>query len=742
MTAHIEKGLIGFVGCIITVSLQIILPSFWLSCLVLLCGLMLFGVRVWSYATGLFFALLFIQLLQYHYHHAQLPKYLLNTPVILSGTLQPINAQQGLMEIRQAGLHHLSHKPTVKLAWDPSVLSINGSAEVQLLVTLKAPSTLHNQYGHDQRKRLLSENIVALGFVQDSPSNHIRSSNQDLQGSLRQSLQAMSLKNTPMLAALLLGDRSLLTPRHWQLLQHTGTAHLFAISGLHLGLIAALIYVLVRYFFAALLANRQKQKNILNLAYLAMLLCCASYAWLSGMQVPVQRALLALCIMGFTLTLRTYWHKLRYLLFGFGALVLVFPYSIFSISFYLSMVAVSCVLLSIWLLGAVGRGWRAKLYYFIAMQVLLSVFLTPRTANYFDIFVPFAIFTNLFAIPIITFIVLPIGLIGLGLLLIGATQLALPIFTLVDYVMHALLVILSHFAYAVDLVHLPWYLYVMLFVAMLIFILPLGYWRFVPLGSVFFAGASYWLPVNDRYWQIHLFDVGHGLNALVSHHQQNLIYDLAAQYPSGYAPILSGLIPHLRAKGVQSLQYVLVSHPDNDHAGGLSVLTKYYAFQHFLSTNSQCITPNQFKMGHLRITVLWPLSPLKRAQNADSCVVNISDGSTSLLLTGDITKASEAQLIARYGQTNSLQADILLVPHHGSNTSSSSAFLQAVAPKLAILSNARNHRWNLPHDEVVVRFKTMNIELISTEHYGQISITVDRKNGRIHWTGRRIAPVI
>jgi competence protein ComEC len=245
-------------------------------------------------------------------------------------------------------------------------------------------------------------------------------------------------------------------------------------------------------------------------------------------------------------------------------------------------------------------------------------------------------------------------------------------------------------------------------------------------------------------WQLHLFDVGQGLSVLISREEQALLYDTGAAYPSGFNMVDSVVLPYLQYAGIKQLDKVFLSHSDNDHAGGLTQLVTGIGMRQLITNDNKLANSHQqslpcyqgmsFHWQHLRISALWPLMPEKtinqsikkntgkmiKQGNDDSCVLLISDGKHKVLLTGDITKKVEQQLLLLYP---TLTADVLLVPHHGSKTSSSTAFIKQLSPDIALVSAGFLNRWNMPVTSVIERYRQQGIQLINSSEKGQVVLT-------------------
>ena len=248
----------------------------------------------------------------------------------------------------------------------------------------------------------------------------------------------------------------------------------------------------------------------------------------------------------------------------------------------------------------------------------------------------------------------------------------------------------------------------------------------------FFAVIVAAMPFNkhisspkSKGWQLVVFDVGQGLSVLVKKNDKAILYDTGASYPSGFNMIEAVVLPYLQHQGIRKLDKVIISHSDNDHAGGLVMLQQAMPIDELIFNNSKnpnskaCLQGESFNWQGLIFQVKWPEKQVSK-ENDDSCVLLISDGKHQLLLTGDISKKVEQKLLEKFPN---LRADVVVVPHHGSKTSSSESFIERLNPELAIVSAGFLNRWHMPVAEVVQRYQNNNIELLNTADSGQIIIT-------------------
>ena len=239
---------------------------------------------------------------------------------------------------------------------------------------------------------------------------------------------------------------------------------------------------------------------------------------------------------------------------------------------------------------------------------------------------------------------------------------------------------------------------------------------------------------TDRRWHIEMLDVGHGLSVLITRNGRAVLYDTGNRWLQG-SIAASVVEPVLKDKGIYTLDGLILSHADSDHAGGASYLSARYAPSWKRSSDYRlgylpCIKGETWEWQSLTFTVIWPPKRVKRAANPHSCVITISDKllasreghqETEVLLTGDIDAISEL-LIAR--EQPKLSPDVFFVPHHGSRTSSSVTWLNRMTPKLALVSVSRYNPWQLPAISVKERYQIRGIPWLSTAESGQVSVVI------------------
>jgi len=693
----------------------------------------------------------------------------------------------------------LTNSFIIRLSWKKALVAVEQGQVLSLNVKLKPAHGLSNVGSFNYVSWLRSHNISATGYVINTKNNNkIKKDKKQYinellneQTTVRQQLfhdyYSLSPKHelVPILMALSFGERSTLTANHWKVLQATGTSHLIAISGLHVGLLASgsffMVMIIIRYMP---LNNPQWQR--LNARYLAITISLSfamMYAYLAGFSLPTQRALVMLLLYWCSRLLGIKFSAKRLLLITVLILVIITPFSIFTVSFWLSFYAVVIIFLSLWRFRFYLNKGNTVVRFskgLLIIQLALTLMLLPISAVFFQQISLVSLAANIIAVPWMSIVSIPCSLLSV-LLMPFSEQLASWFMMLSLQSLTWLwqyLTMLSELSYA-DIT-LSWFQQAVLLclgviVFTVVYLLPFKQTRVV-IGSVTFIlislfisfiypNTEFWALAHERniekqlylgpaQWQVIFFDVGQGLSVLIKQNEHGILYDTGAAYPSGFNMSEAVILPYLQYIGMNKLDKVIVSHSDNDHAGGLAMLENKIAIEEVISNDrsitnrsvSQCYRGKIFSWQGLTFEALSP-SPLStpmqatalnvsekqnvyKSKNDDSCVLLISDkAGNTLLLTGDISEKIEKRLLINYPQLN---VDILQVPHHGSKTSSSQLFLRQLAPQIALVSAGYLNRWRMPVKSIRQRYKDEKISLLNSAELGQVVVTIDENGLSVH----------
>ena len=663
---------------------------------------------------------------------------------------------------------HLNYLPLnkpiiIRLRWLQPDFSIAQGDIVQFAVKLKPAYGLANSGGFNYQVWLRYKEISATGYIRQSKNKkHVnqlivkaKSFRQQQYEKITQQVPAQPLR--ALLLALTLGERGHLTTQQWHILKATGTQHLIAISGLHLGLVAMGVFLLVAKLLLYLPVGIIKNISItrLNHHYLAIcvsLLVTLFYAALSGFAVPTLRAIFMLSLYWLARLQGIKLPLARWFLLVIFVVLLTEPMSLLSASFWLSFYAVLVIFIILWrsfLFYQHGQQhWLLKAFKtLLLIQLGLTIFLLPVTLIIFHQFSPLSFIANLIAVPLMSLTAIPLSLAGV-LVLPLSESIAEFLFSASLYFLEILWQWLSFLAQQ------PWALVsvdkltITLISFAVAFVAAFYFWQ------IKWRYSAYFLPVllvftvnhfilNKAAWQLTVLDVGHGLAIVVNRGKHAVLYDTGAKYPSGFNMSEAVIIPFLQQQNIKEIDHLFISHNDNDHLGGLAILQNnitinrlHYNDKLAIKASSPCLQGQVFTWQNLTFTQLWPNS-LVYEHNDDSCVIKISDGKYKILLTGDISKKTERYLV----KTGiDLRADVLIVPHHGSKSSSSEGFIQAVSPHVAIFSNGYLNRWQMPTAEVLRRYHQRGIKTYSTANDGMISLLTTDKDTKIVTYRRDLFP--
>ncbi|MER2491075.1 DNA internalization-related competence protein ComEC/Rec2 [Catenovulum sediminis] len=637
---------------------------------------------------------------------------------------------------------------SIRLSWYKKAEELKQGQVWALKVKLKPPSGFVNEAGFDYKKWLISESISATGYV-------VNGSLVKDQTSIRQHWfqqlveQTRHLDFQDLILALAMGERQLMSATRWLTLKKTGTAHLLAISGLHIGLVFVWLWLFCRIIFRLLvfITNLVSAKNIIqkprksvNPDFYAILLALAG-AWmfvgLTGFALSAIRAGVFLTVLSvcWLLATRMSW-RLRFLL-ATAVVLLIFPLSPLSISFWLSFGAAAAVISLLWssqfilTLGPhstakVKREFTtvmaSKIMPFIFVQVGLLLLLLPLQVVLFQHISIAGLVANLLAIPLVSLFILPCVLLACILFLFN-WPLAGWLFEVANLLLEILWAFLTYCAeikYAyLSLPAQSLSFWSALALGLLLLLLPIG--RIYKLPLLLIVSLLFW-PANKKGWYLHILDVGQGLAVIVEHQGEAIVYDTGDAFSSGFNLFEAVVEPVLIKRRLQ-VKAIVISHNDKDHAGGLKYIHNHYPEVPIFKGALACNSINTKKWLALNWWAYsWQVSGVEAVKsNNRSCVIRVGSEKHSVLLTGDIELLAEQQFLQRV-DVNYYASDFMLVPHHGSKTSSSEAFIQAISPHSAIISRGRYNRFNHPHKDVIERYRKMGIDIYDTAQYGQISL--------------------
>ncbi len=658
----------------------------------------------------------------------------------------------------------------IRLSWYQHSPLLHAGETWRFSVKLKQPRSTFNPDSFDYEAWLFTHRLNAIGYVVEKAPNQLLSTSpwHHPINTLREKIQSLleshlsTEPNLGLIEALTVGVRDHLSQAQWQIMQATGTNHLVAIAGLHIGFVSAFILAITQFIWRRLpllmLYMPAQEASIL-----VALVGTSYYSALSGFALPAQRALIMLSVGLISTLLRRNlppWHA-----YGLALLsILVFdPLSVFSESFWLSFVAVALILFALQNKKMVAQPHILQSIY---IQGIIAFGLAPLTLYFFHKISLINIIANGIAIPWVGVGALPLIFPAL-LLFPFSTRLAQYLWWLAAKALGGFWSLLGFFA---SLNRLQTQLVLnhtgCLILAMLGIFVSLApikfYWRFAGLLLLLplFLGRP--PPIHHGEIIFTLLDVGQGLSTLIQTQHHQLLFDAGPAFDAISDMGASVGVPTLLAKNIKKLDMMIISHADNDHSGGAmailqnypvkllltSAYTKYQSLPTFFPQQPweadksplqqvfkkfqshwvkpelrACIAGQHWEWDGIEFSILSPPPNYSSRKTNDlSCVLKISNPYHSILLTGDIEKPTEKRLVSQLH--DKLRAEILVAPHHGSKSSSIQEFVDAISPQIVLYGTGYRNKFHFPNTIVVDRYNTLGAHQYTTAQSGQINIVI------------------
>lgn len=615
-------------------------------------------------------------------------------------------------------------------------------------VRLKRPRGLLNPHAFDFEPWALERGIRATGYVRTASPYQRLDARVDgwpytlhrWRGEIREAMLAR-LKEERLggvLVALAIGDQDAIAADDWEVFWRTGVGHLMSISGLHITMLAALaagavFAAWVRVPALALAIPARKAAGV------AGAMAALAYSLMTGYAVPAQRTVLMLATLAACVLADRHGSASRVLALAALVVTLADPWAVLSPGFWLSFGAVA----SIFYVMSLRAGRRGRVSAALAEQLAVTAAMLPMVLALFQEFSLVSPLANALAIPVVSLVVVPLAIAGAFL----------PLDFLLDAAHAVMLALMSPLERLSDLPlatlesHAPAQWTVAAGV--------LGCaWLLAPRGVPMRSLGAAWVaplfaigpasPASGEAW-LDVLDVGNGLAVVVRTAGHALVYDTG---PAWNADADSGsriVVPFLRGEGIRTLDGMVVSHADDDHAGGAISVASARAPPWLLSSlregdpvhvaferSVRCEAGQHWTWDGVGFEILHPSASMydeagRRKENDRGCVLKVSTAAHSALLAGDVEARAEGEMLAR--GASRLRAEVLVVPHHGSKTSSTPAFLAAVAPRHAILSVGYRNRFNHPNPAVVARYSATGARLHRTDCEGALHVTLPGNRG-------------
>lgn len=629
------------------------------------------------------------------------------------------------------------------LTWYGSEVGVHPGERWQLRVRLRRPHGSVNPHGFDYEAWLLERGIGATGHVRHGAGlrplglrNGILDRVERARESVRDRFQR-ELGATPatgILAALAVGDQRAIPAEEWRLFGRTGVTHLMSISGLHVTLVSGLLAWLVAGAWRRVpwLALRLPARKAAAAAAIGGAL---GYTLLAGFAVPAQRTLYMVAVVALALWFGRMASPMRVLALALAVVVLIDPWAPLAPGLWLSFGAVL-------LIFYVADGWtrpEPRLVQWGRVQWAITLGLAPAAVFLFGQVSVAGPLANAVAIPLVSAVVTPLALVAALVPWSALLQLA-------AWLVEALLVFLEWCAAlpaAVWAQHAPPPWSVALALAGVAWLLaPRG----IPSRAAGLALLGPALafapprPAQGEAW-ISTLDVGQGLAVIVRTAGRSLLYDAG---PS-FGDVDSGgrvVLPLLRASGIERLDALVLTHEDLDHLGGaltvlesveVDLVSSSLPGEHMLHAlphaARRCAAGARWQWDGVRFEFLHPPADAAAVRRNDrSCVLKVATAGGAMLLTGDIERGAEEALVARRAD---LRSTVVLMPHHGSRTSSSAGFLEAVRPAWAIAAAGYRNRFGHPHPEVLARYAAQGVRVLRTDLDGAVHVRLDASGAAV-----------
>lgn len=654
--------------------------------------------------------------------------------------------------------------PRIYLGWYAGFTGESGASQVgpppsqpapimagerwQMTVRLKAPHGASNPFGFDYELWLWEQGLQATGYVRvgakDPPPRRLAQTWWHPVERARQRVRDRIFEHVTerhhagLIAALVVGDQNAIDRADWDIFRATGVAHLMAISGLHITMFAWLAALALGWLW------RRSGALCLWLpapsaALIGGVVLAGAYAFFSGWGVPSQRTVLMLAMVALLRLSGKRWPWPQVWLLTCAVVVATDPWALLQAGFWLSFVAVGVLFASdsgarpaenATLAARIMTSLRAML----REQGVITLALTPLTLLLFGQVSVVALAANALAIPWVTLVITPLAMLGVWLAPLWDLA-ALAIAALAWY-----LKLLAALPFAtISVAQAPaWAGFAGVLGGVLLAMkLP---WSLRLSGLPLMLPVLLWQAPRPLEGQFELLapDIGQGSAVLVRTASHALMYDAGPRFSRESDAGHRVLVPLLRALDLR-LDMLMLSHRDSDHTGGALALLAMQSKAELLSSiendpdlqtlrqTRRCVAGQHWRWDGVDFEVLHPRAEdyaTDHKSNAMSCTLRISNGTRSALLAGDIEQVQEARLVAELGSR--LQADLLLVPHHGSKSSSSGLFLDAVQPRIALVQAGYRNRFNHPAQSILVRYEKRRIQVVDSPHCGAASWRSDR----------------
>ena len=665
------------------------------------------------------------------------------TRVRIVGVPQPRGVSL-VMQVAPLGDARIPRK--IRLSWFEPPIDPRLGDIWQLEVRLRQPRGLSNPGVFDYETWMFREGYHASGYVVAGRRNQLlwageasvveRLRDRFTQRSLA---TAASHEAAAVIAAVGVGARHLVTRDQWDVFALTGTTHLMAISGLHVSLAASVGFIASLVIVGPL----RRRGTVLVPAVIAGTGFAVAYAVVSGLGVPARRAAIMLAFAAIAFVTRRQVDASTVIVIGAILIYFTNPVASLTPGFQLSFGA---VVLLLWLARRRDRsmpGAVSWLRQLLVVQVFLAFGLLPLTALLFQRVAVVAPLANLVAVPLFSFVVVPLVLMALATG--GLADVTLQGAAWVAGQLQKLLTLLATTSWAdtrTAAIEGRAWLFLLLPLAWVA--LPRGWpGRYAALVGVLTVLMWRPLPPPEQCFDTWFLDVGQGLAVVVQAGDHVMLYDAGIAWRGGGSVAEQVILPFLVSRGIRRIDRMVISHGDLDHSGGVHAILSAYGVGQVVAGESLtgidavgCVAGMIWAANGVIFKVVHPGPAFRMQGNDGSCVLMISSGRHAVLLTGDIEVGAERALVQ---SANPIGADVVLVPHHGSLTSSSVPFVDSVRPQYAVVSAGYANRWGFPKADVVRRWHAKGAQVFTTAASGAVFFRVCADGGVVEMRRERLS---
>lgn len=658
----------------------------------------------------------------------------------------------------------------------------------RLPVSFKPPHATYNPGGFDQEKNWWAQGVRALATVRvkDEHSAVLLQQNDGVWLRLQRwraatlaridvALASDDSGSAAVFKALALGDQSDVSTRQWQLFQQTGVTHLVSISGVHITMLAALMMWWVRRLWRRSVRLCEWMPS-LHAAQWAGLTAALLYAMVAGWALPAQRTVLMLALWLVLSRVGVAQSAVRVLCFALLSVVLWDPFSVLSLSFWLSFGAVAWLVLAFSHLAEMDADapvsktrWRQKASVAVGTQLATGTSLLPISVYFFRQASLSGVLINLLAIPLISGVVTPVLLLAtLCMRVLGwdfAVRWANALLALCLRGLAGLNEMLPSMMWHMRLVWWQVLLVAIVSVALVLMWRRRARWWSAGLAlclmMVLYAPVVSNDVIGDGEVRVDVLDVGQGSAVLLRTRTQVWLYDAGPRYGNDSDAGLRVVLPFLRENGIRAIDVMVLSHNDSDHTGGAATISQAVPVRQIISSieparlsemavraseQSYCVTGQKWQIDGVAFSMLSPTEAIRSASettdNQKSCVLRIDANAgqlRSMILAGDIDTLQEARLVVSpAGGVRDWHTDVLTMSHHGSVHGSSAPWLEATTPKLAIAQAGFMNHFKHPHPLVAARYRAIGTDMLNTADSGAIALCLGCERSDItRWRAQR-----